>query len=168
MPLPLTVSCSSKIQIGFTFLVLAHPGRPGQRAVKRVCVCVCVCVCSTPHGVWHIACNMIKHCNITTKTKPKTLHATNLQDFSVAVLVKTATIKTAKRLWAVLSWCKHSFTCKGLKRGRGVHLLWMVKERSVDDMLPEEHSRSWSLDWALVTFFLFFSPIDSPHRFDPP
>ena len=36
MPLPLTVSCFSKIQIGFTFLVPAHPGRPGQRAVKRV------------------------------------------------------------------------------------------------------------------------------------
>jgi len=35
----LTVSCSSKIQIGFTFLVLAHPGSPGQRAVKWVCVC---------------------------------------------------------------------------------------------------------------------------------
>jgi len=42
MPLPLTVSCFSKIQIGFTFLVLAHPGSPGKRAVKRVCVCVCV------------------------------------------------------------------------------------------------------------------------------
>jgi len=38
MPLPLTVSCFSKIQIGFTFLVLAHPVSPGQRAVKRVCV----------------------------------------------------------------------------------------------------------------------------------
>jgi len=38
MPLPLTVS--SKIQIGFTFLVTAHPGSPGKRAVKRVCVCV--------------------------------------------------------------------------------------------------------------------------------
>jgi len=38
MPLPLTVSCFSKIQIGFTFLVLAHPGSPGQRAVKWVCV----------------------------------------------------------------------------------------------------------------------------------
>jgi len=38
MPLPLTVSCSSKIQIGFTFLVPAHPGSPGQRAVKWVCV----------------------------------------------------------------------------------------------------------------------------------
>jgi len=44
MPLPLTVSCFSKIQIGFTFLVLAHPGRPGQRAIKRVCMCVYVCV----------------------------------------------------------------------------------------------------------------------------
>jgi len=40
MPLPLTLSCFSKIQIGFTFLVPAHPGSPGQRAVKRVCVCV--------------------------------------------------------------------------------------------------------------------------------
>jgi len=40
MPLPPTVSCFSKIQIGFTFLVLAHLGSPGQRAVKRVCVCV--------------------------------------------------------------------------------------------------------------------------------
>ena len=38
MPLPLTVSCFSKIQIGFTFLVPAHLGSPGKRAVKRVCV----------------------------------------------------------------------------------------------------------------------------------
>ena len=44
MLLPLTISCFSKIQISFTFLVLAHQGSPGQRAVKRVCVCVCVCV----------------------------------------------------------------------------------------------------------------------------
>ena len=36
MPLPLTVSCFSKIQIGFTFLSPAHPGSLGQRAVKRV------------------------------------------------------------------------------------------------------------------------------------
>ena len=38
MPLPLAISCFSKIQIGFAFLVPAHPGSPGQRAVKRVCV----------------------------------------------------------------------------------------------------------------------------------
>jgi len=45
MPLPLTVSCFGKIQMGFTFLVPAHVGSTGQRAVKQVCVCVCVCVC---------------------------------------------------------------------------------------------------------------------------
>jgi len=44
MPLPLTVSSFSKIHIGYTFLVLAHPGSPGQTAIKRVCVCVCNCV----------------------------------------------------------------------------------------------------------------------------
>jgi len=59
IPLPLTVSCFSKIPIGFTFLVPAHLGSPGKgplnvcacvcvrvcvRACVRVCVCVCVCV----------------------------------------------------------------------------------------------------------------------------
>ena len=34
MPLTVTVSCSSKIQIGFTFLVPAHAGCPGKEAVK--------------------------------------------------------------------------------------------------------------------------------------
>jgi len=34
IPLPLTVSCFSKIQIDFTFLVPAHPGSPGQRALN--------------------------------------------------------------------------------------------------------------------------------------
>jgi len=38
MPLPLTVSCFSKMQIGFTFLVQAYLGSPGKRAVKRMCV----------------------------------------------------------------------------------------------------------------------------------
>jgi len=39
MPLPLTVSCFSNIQIDFTFLVPAHLGSPRKRAVKRVCAC---------------------------------------------------------------------------------------------------------------------------------
>ena len=51
MPLSLTVFCFSEIQIGFTFLVPAHPGSPGQRAVKRVCVCVCVTI-----RWWHVSC----------------------------------------------------------------------------------------------------------------
>jgi len=33
MPLPLTVSCFSKIQIGFNFLVLAHQGSPGKKGL---------------------------------------------------------------------------------------------------------------------------------------
>jgi len=39
MPLPLTESCFSRIQIGFTFLVLAHLGSPRKRALKCVRVC---------------------------------------------------------------------------------------------------------------------------------
>ena len=41
-PLPLIVSCFSKIQIGFTFLVLAHLGSPGKKEPLNGCVCVCV------------------------------------------------------------------------------------------------------------------------------
>ena len=51
MPLPLTVSCFCKIQTGFTFLVPAHLGSPGQRAVKRVCVCVVEGPVETRQGV---------------------------------------------------------------------------------------------------------------------
>ena len=43
MPLSLTVSCFGKIQIGFAFLVPAHLGSPGKKAVKQVCVCVINC-----------------------------------------------------------------------------------------------------------------------------
>ena len=43
MPLPLTVSCFSKIQIGFTFQVPTHLGSPGKGQLNG-CVCVCVCV----------------------------------------------------------------------------------------------------------------------------
>ena len=53
MPLPLTVSCFSKIQSGFTFLVPAHLGSPGKRAVKRMCVCV-----STVGGQYASSCQI--------------------------------------------------------------------------------------------------------------
>ena len=50
MPLPLTVSCFSKIQTDFTFLLPAHLGSPGKGPLNvcvrvRVRACVCVCVC---------------------------------------------------------------------------------------------------------------------------
>ena len=44
IPLPLTVSCFSKIQTGFTSLLPAHPYSPGQRAVKRLCMCIHVTI----------------------------------------------------------------------------------------------------------------------------
>ena len=71
MPLPLTVSCFSKIQIGFTFLVPAHLGSPGHRAVKRVCVCLCNGLASvrqfvhwfvpsidSSNGSWRLCCSL--------------------------------------------------------------------------------------------------------------
>ena len=47
MPLPLIVSCFSKIQIGFTFLVPAHPGSPGKGPLNG-CVCVCTATATVP------------------------------------------------------------------------------------------------------------------------
>jgi len=52
MPLPLIVSCFSKIQIDFTFLVPAHLGIPGKgplngccrRRRRRRCCCCCCCL----------------------------------------------------------------------------------------------------------------------------
>ena len=60
MPLPLTVSCFSKIQIGFNFLVPAHLGSPGKGPLN-VCVCVCVraCVC---------VCVCYQHCVLCVQT----------------------------------------------------------------------------------------------------
>ena len=38
MPLSPVISCSIKVQIGLTLLVLAYPGCPGKEAVKWVSV----------------------------------------------------------------------------------------------------------------------------------
>ena len=77
MPLPLTVSCSSKIQIGFTFLVPAYPGSPGKKAVKQVCVCVSSCWysavnCLVIHVKWISAsCAQLTHSLTHSLTKSK-------------------------------------------------------------------------------------------------
>ena len=62
MPLPLTVSCSSKIQIGLTFLVPAHPGSPRKRAV-----CVCETVICWGFSVIPSCC--YRECRKPTMTK---------------------------------------------------------------------------------------------------
>ena len=54
MPLPLTVSCFSKIQIGFTFLVPADVGSP-EKGPLNGCVGVCKChhhfICSNKQNM---------------------------------------------------------------------------------------------------------------------
>jgi len=44
IPLPLTASCFSKIQIGFTFLVPAYVDNPEQNPESHKWLCLCVCV----------------------------------------------------------------------------------------------------------------------------
>jgi len=61
MPLPLTVSCFSKIQICFTFLVPAHLGSPGKRVVKWMCVCV---------FMGSLRCDTIRYAILTCTRKP--------------------------------------------------------------------------------------------------
>ena len=50
MPLPLTVCCFSKIQIGFTFLVPAYPGSPGKGPLNGCSVVVVSCQKTGIHG----------------------------------------------------------------------------------------------------------------------
>jgi len=67
MPLPLAVSCFSKIQIGSTFLVSAHLGCLRKRAIKWVCVCVCDSYCMT------IVMSMtVAHCSIAPLLRMET------------------------------------------------------------------------------------------------
>ena len=49
MPLPLTVSCFSKIQIGFTFLLPAHLGSPRKGPLNGY---VCVCDLGDVHEIY--------------------------------------------------------------------------------------------------------------------
>jgi len=63
----LTVFCFSKIQTDFPFMILAHPGSPGQRAVRRVCECECACACIQKTGAFQNVTTMqsvIIHCSM--------------------------------------------------------------------------------------------------------
>jgi len=69
MPLPLTVSCFSKIQIGFTFLVPAHLGSPGKGPLNW-CVCAACLVCGAGSvyrpGV-HLSVSAVNICHLSQR-----------------------------------------------------------------------------------------------------
>ena len=108
MPLPLTVSCFSKVQIGFTFLVPAYLGSPGQKAVKRVCVCVysviILAVCQAS-SLCHTYTRLMALCPGrpgwagTRKVKP------------IWILLKQATVSGSGISWAI---------CKSAPRSRQI------------------------------------------------
>ena len=137
MPLPLTVSCFSKIQISFTFLVPAHPGSPGKRAVKRVCVCVCVllllliCVlCSLcTWGSWdwyfgHVISFQLKLCICIISggccclhPNPAVIHTVHVSASVTCRVLAASAIRWCRvffdesRSWFVSNWCVH-YSCQ--------------------------------------------------------
>ena len=82
MPLPLTVSCFSKIQIGFTFLVPADLGSSGKRTIKRVCVDICRKLSALRLDLVYI---MIKHQNLICQWSAETNVVTCL-DWALTLL----------------------------------------------------------------------------------
>ena len=65
-----SLSCFSKIQIGFTFLLPAHPGRPGQRAIKRgMYVNTLICIFKVVHDQGPLTkfCQCFIHCLLSAK-----------------------------------------------------------------------------------------------------
>ena len=59
--MPLTVSCFSKIQIGFTFLVPAHPGSPGKGPLSG-CLYVCMWVVDAHLAYVSMCCSKLMMC----------------------------------------------------------------------------------------------------------
>ena len=145
--LPLTVSCFSKIQIGFTFLVPAHPGSPGQRAVKRVCVTVILRV------VW------CWYYRILTKLrgwKRSWIQGVSLFLLSCCTIWQfflPSTNRTLQRLWSSSSSCaycivyqtEHCWCCRRSTR-RTVYLT--VGCLSV---YPVDHQQQWHVAGLLLS-----------------
>jgi len=115
MPLPLTVSCFSKIQTGFTFLVPAHPGSPGQRAVKRVCVCVSISffwfLCLRPSTRWSrryyvfgwSVCRCVRAYVHTSLTKQQTTSLEYIQRRALQIIAGNILCKEACCLFKLTS-----------------------------------------------------------------
>jgi len=127
MSLPLTVSCFSKIQIGFTFLVPAHLGSPGKRAVKRVCVCVFVqmtvkCCITSSTSMVHLHLTILRHIQTqTTAVSLLQLITGKWYDVTTNIVLSVSPTMTRCqvlcKLWQpiYISLCVHTFTSVSCK-----------------------------------------------------
>ena len=111
MPLPLTVSCFSKIQIGLTFLVPDHPGSPGKKAVKWVCV-KWVCAFARDYGITGVRLSVCLSVCLFVCLSVTTITKYNVdgsgQNFGGRFLGGKASpssfaVTTASRVWILLS-----------------------------------------------------------------
>ena len=151
MPLSLTVSCFSKIQIGFTFLVPAHLGSPGKRAVKRLCVCVSVLddaaitrmrvlfsarVCRRWSAtavcwkrVWRRAATSAGRCASTSTSSPTCWAASAARHTRTSHGTSTASLSSSSRR----SWCSpnSSTNCRTPPPNNKVPVLTVLKKVKV-------------------------------------
>jgi len=128
MPLSLTVSCFSKIQIGFTFLVPAHPGGPGKRAVKWVCVCV-LCYFLTlgiSNSLW---------------PKSKEIKAADHRTLPAENALKTNYVHARARTHARTHTHTHTHTCNG-PLSRTARVSWYQKGKTNLDF-TEARDSEW-------------------------
>ena len=105
MPLPLAASCFSKIQIGFTLLVPAHPGSSGQRAVKCVRVCVC-------HIMKSMQCTYPEAA--TNKNRTRRLYILCWRQHSRPKLSPTLATPTTLALTTLVAQCELSYFWRSL------------------------------------------------------
>ena len=129
MPLPLTVSCFSKIQIGFTFLVPAHPGSLRQRAIKRVLLLLLV-----GKPLWFWSCRF-------TVTALCCLSLMNM--YAQHVTIANPVACTANDSATVL----HNFTI-------ACHVARATNNVSIG-FLASSHSESSSIDVLLMPVFVY-------------
>ena len=128
MPLPLTVSCFSKIQIGFAFLVPAQLGTPGKMAVKRVCVCVCILLNTTIHsripwsmirrelGRWNGRCWLPRQQHIPLRSPTHTScslstctwHVTNIAGQWLSIPFSVLLMSVRQQQWQPKMWLQKS------------------------------------------------------------
>ena len=74
MPLPLTVSCFSKIQIGFTFLVPAYPGIVPDKGPLNGCVCVMLSAVGSDEPTRGVVHGLPEHLSLPAATRLVSQH----------------------------------------------------------------------------------------------